>query len=339
MTIHKLSPQPEECAKTFGGYEAVLRVKSGDIIEIQAPDCFGNQLTSPEQIASEVVNPEMVDAVAGPIYIEGAEVGDILAVHFISLTPLGKYAVSASYPGFGALNVTDETALLTTPLPERNWFYELDLEHWTAKYRARNSDFEVVLPLEPMQGTIGVAPAGGEARAVVVPHKHGGNMDSPELRVGTTAYFPVSVAGALLGLGDGHARQGEGEIIGAGLECAMKTVIAVEVIKNQSIDWPRFENDDFIMTTVSVRGLDDAFRVSQKEMVNWVSELTSLDTLDALQLVSQIDLAPVANMVDPNFTMVSKVPKKFLNGKADVVYGGIHTQLKKIGETYKNSNY
>jgi len=190
------------------------------------------------------------------------------------------------------------------------------------------------LPLDPMHGVIGVAPAGGEARLTVTPSTWGGNMDSPELRAGTTVYLPVSVPGAQLALGDGHARQGEGEIVGCGLECAMDTVIAVDVIKGAAPNWPRFEDTEYLMSTGSVRPLDDALRIAQTDMVHWVSELTGMDLLDSYQLVSQVVLTPVANMVDPNYTVVAKVPKKYLGPKAQGVYGGVHARLAAAAAKY-----
>ena len=160
-------------------------------------------------------------------------------------------------------------------------------------------------------------------------------MDTPEARAGTTLYLPVNVAGAMLSLGDGHARQGEGEVCGTGLESAMNTVIAVDLIKGGASGWPRLENDEFIMSTGSARPLEDAFRISQKDLVEWASELTGLDTLDAYQLVSQIGLAPAANVCDPNYTMVAKLPKWALRDAR--AYGGAHGRLRAAAAEYTAS--
>jgi acetamidase/formamidase len=136
----------------------------------------------------------------------------------------------------------------------------------------------------------------------------------------------------MLSLGDGHARQGEGEVCGTGIESAMNSVIAVDLVKGGASAWPRLESDDFIMTTGSVRPLEDAFRISQKELVDWASQLTGLDTLDAYQLVSQMGLAPAANVCDPNYTMVAKLPKWTLN-EAEA-YGGVHKRLRALAAEY-----
>ena len=334
MNIHKLNPAKNELAYTFGGVGPLISIEPGDIVEVFSEDCFGGQITGEDQIPSQVVKAEELDSVSGPIEVVGAEPGDLLAVHFVAITPARPHAISASFPGFGALGSTNETAMLHTPLEERVWFYDLDLDSWTATFRARNSDFTAVLPLDPMHGVIGVAPGGGEARLAVTPSYWGGNMDSPELRAGTTVYLPVSVPGAMLSLGDGHARQGEGEIIGSGLESAMNTVIAVSVVKGRASAWPRYENAEYLMSAGSVRPLDDALRIAEKDMVEWIAELTGMDLIDSYQFVSQAVLTPVANMVDPNFTVVAKVPKALLGGVGLPVYGGVHDQLVALGAEY-----
>ncbi|MBG6212544.1 acetamidase/formamidase [Cryobacterium sp. CAN_C2] len=292
-------------------------------------------MTKPHDVPSQIVPFAELNPVSGPIEVLGAEPGDVLAVHFVSIIPARSYAISSTFPFFGALSATHETAMLHEPLEERVWFYDIDLKAWTATFRAQNSDFTLALPLDPMHGTVGVAPASGEVRLVVTPSTHGGNMDTPEARAGTTLYLPVNVAGAMLSLGDGHARQGEGEVCGTGLESAMNSVIAIDLIKGSAIPWPRLESDDFIMSTGSARPLEDAFRISQKDLVGWTSELTGLDTLDAYQLVSQMGLAPAANVCDPNYTMVAKLPKWTLK-KAEV-FGGIHDRLRALAAEYSAS--
>ncbi|KHL04325.1 acetamidase/formamidase family protein [Sinomonas humi] len=332
MAIHQLKPTPEQYSYVFGGAKPLLSVKPGDIVEVSTEDCYGGRVDSPDDLPSEVVPFSELNPVSGPIEVEGAEVGDILAVHFVSIVPARPYAISSTFPHFGALTPTHETSMLANPLEERVWFYDIDLEAWTATFRARNSDYELSLPLDPMHGTVGVAPASGEVRLVVTPSTHGGNMDTPEVRAGTTLYLPVNVPGAMLSLGDGHARQGEGEVCGTGLESAMNSVIAVDVVKGGALSWPRLEDDEFIMSTGSVRPLEDAYRISQTDLIGWTSELTGLDTLDAYQLVSQLGLAPAANVCDPNYTMLAKLPKWSL--KSAEAYGGVHRRLRAAAEDY-----
>lgn len=333
MTLHILRPQPGEFSYLFGGQEPRLSIRPGDLVELSTEDCFNGRVTSADQRPSEVCDFSELNPVTGPLYVEGAEPGDMLAVHFVDIRPSRPHAISATFPLFGALTSTHETATLQEALEERVWFYDLDLDRWTATYRAGRSDFTLQLPLDPMHGVVGVAPAGGEVRLVVTPASHGGNMDTPEIRVGTTVYLPVNVPGALLAIGDGHARQGEGETIGTGLECAMDSVIAVDLVKHAAPAWPRLEDDDHLMTTGSVRPLEDAFRISQKELVQWASSLTGLDLLDALQLVSQLGLAPAANVCDPNYTMIAKLPKWALRDAE--AYGGVHRRLRAAAEQYR----
>ncbi|WP_284974621.1 acetamidase/formamidase family protein [Arthrobacter sp. efr-133-TYG-104] len=333
MAIHSLKPRPDQYSYVFGGVEPLISVKPGDVVELSTEDCYGGRVTSAEDLPSNVVPFAELNPVSGPIHVEGAEVGDVLAVHFVSIVPARAHAISSTFPLFGALTPTRETAMLSEPLEERVWFYDLDLESWTATFRARRSDYVLRLPLDPMHGTVGVAPASGEVRLVVTPSTHGGNMDTPEVRAGTTLYLPVNVPGAMLSLGDGHARQGEGEVCGTGLESAMNTAIVVDVVKGGALAWPRLENDDYIMSTGSVRPLDDAFRISQADLVSWTSDLTGMDTLDAYQLVSQLGLAPAANVCDPNYTMLAKLPKWSL--KSAEAYGGVHRRLRTAAEEYK----
>lgn len=117
-------------------------------------------------------------------------------------------------PFFGALTSTNYTATLQPPLLERTWFYELDLAARLVRYAAVDTSYTAALPLDPMHGTVGVAPALGEVRSSLTPGDWGGNMDTPEMRAGVTCYLGVNVEGALFSLGDGHARQGEGKRAG-----------------------------------------------------------------------------------------------------------------------------
>ncbi len=121
--------------------------------------------------------------------------------------------------------------------------------------------------MDPMHGTVGVAPANLEVRSALVPDAFGGNMDTPEMRAGVTCYLGVNVEGALFSLGDGHARQGEGETCGVAVECAMNTVLAVDLVKGGPCPWPRLESDTHIMSAGSARPLEDAFRIAQHDMV------------------------------------------------------------------------
>jgi acetamidase/formamidase len=183
-----------------------------------------------------------------------------------------------------------------------------------------------------MHGTVGVAPGAAESRVTIVPDVHGGNMDTPELQPGVTVYFGVNVPGALFAIGDGHARQGHGEVTGVAVEAAMRTTVVVDVVKATQTPWPRLESDEVLMSTGSVRPLEDAFRVSQHDLVTWAAGLTGLDELDTYQLLGQAGEATVGNVCDPNYTMVAKIAKAYLGPISP--YDGAHGRLRTIAADY-----
>jgi acetamidase/formamidase len=312
---------------TFGGVTPVAGIKPGTTLSTSTLDCFAGKVRSTSDLVSEVCDPRYLNPQTGPFFVEGARPGDTLAVHFVSIMPRGGRGFSTTVPLFGALTATHATAMLHEALPERTWVYEIDGASGVVRYEALDSPYSVDLPLDPMHGTVGVAPALGEVRSSLAPGDWGGNMDTPEMRSGTTCYLGVNVEGALFSLGDGHARQGEGETCGVAVECAMDTILVVDLIKGRPCAWPRLEDDEFVMTTGSARPLEDAFRIAHTEMVRWVSELTGLSTIDAYQLVSQVALTPVANVVDTSYTVVAKVPKGVLKGAQ--VMDGAHERLRR----------
>jgi acetamidase/formamidase len=330
--VHRFEPSPEQLSYTFGGREPVLRVRPGDIIELSTEDCFGGRVRTVDDLPSVVCQFPYLNPVTGPFFVEGAEPGDTLAVHFVEITPLRDWAVSSTFPHFGALTSTHTTATLQPPLEERVWRYDIDVSAGVVRYHARRADLVVQLPLDPMHGTVGVAPGAFEARVTLVPDMHGGNMDTPELRSATTVYFGVNVTGAMFAVGDGHARQGHGEVTGVAVEAAMRTTVVVDLIKGVATPWPRLESDHAIMSTGSARPLEDAFRISQHDLVTWTAGLTGLDELDAYQLLGQAGEAAVGNVCDPNYTMVAKIAKAYL-GAANP-YDGMHGRLRAISTDY-----
>ena len=211
-------PDPSQYAWTFGGAAPVARVKPPVMLEVFTEDCFAGRVRSETDLVSEVCEFPYLNPQTGPFYIEGAEPGDTLAVHFISIEPARDWGASTTVPLFGALTGTHATALLHDPLPELVWLWQFDRGAGTCRFTARHGDFAVDLPMKPMHGTVGVAPANLEVRSALVPDAFGGNMDTPEMRAGVTCYLGVNVEGALFSLGDGHARQGEGETCGVAVE-------------------------------------------------------------------------------------------------------------------------
>jgi acetamidase/formamidase len=159
-------------------------------------------------------------------------------------------------------------------------------------------------------------------------------MDTPEMRAGVTCYLGVNVPGALLSLGDGHARQGEGETCGVAVECAMNTVLIVDLIKGVPCPWPRLESDTHIMSAGSARPLEDAFRIAQHDMVTWVAALCGLDPLDAYQLVTQAVESPLANVCDTNYTSIAKMAKRYL--APGPAMDGAHARLRELAGEYRS---
>lgn len=323
---------PSTFTYTFGGVAPVASIKPGTVINSWSFDCFGGRVRSTNDMSTAVCDPRFLNPQTGPFFVEGAMPGDTLAVHFVSIEPREAWGVSTTVPFFGALTSTPTTATLQPGLLERTWIYELDLQERLVRYAAADTKFTAALPLDPMHGTVGVAPALGEVRSSLTPGDWGGNMDTPEMRAGVTCYLGVNVEGAMFSFGDGHARQGEGETCGVAVECAMDTVIIIDLIKGSPTPWPRIESDDFIMTTGSTKPLEDAFRISHQQMVHWVSDLTGQSTIDSYQFVSQTALTPVANVVDTNYTMVAKVAKRHL-GDVNIM-NNIHNKLRAQAAAY-----
>jgi len=296
----------------FATAEPVARLHSGDILDTNTLDCFGNALHKPGDTLSMVKGD---NPLAGPFYAEGAEPGDTLAVKILDLQVDGDRGVGALVPGFGAINETNYTPMLHTPLPERIWFYPIDHADNTATFKALDTDFSVKIPMHPFFGCIGVAPAEGEARSSIVPAEFGGNMDSPEASVGNTVYFPVNVKGGLLYIGDGHAAMGDGEIAGTAIEVPLRARLQLSVIKGRTISWPQFENDDAIMTVGAYRPVDDAARIALTELVHWIHRDYGLSELDAYELLSKVAKLHFNEMVDPNYVVVASIEKKYLPPK------------------------
>jgi acetamidase/formamidase len=316
---------------TFGGRPAAAQIRPGETFRVRTLDCFGGAVRSVDDLPSQVCQFPYLNPVTGPFHVTGAQPGDTLAVHIVSLTPAGPHGFSCTFPHFGALTATHTTAMLHPPLEERVWQYDIDTAAGTVRYAARNSDYTVDLPLDPMLGTVGVAPAAGEVRATLVPDAHGGNLDTPLLRAGTTLYLGVNQPGGLLALGDGHARQGDGEVCGVAVEIPMDAVLVVDVISGVHTPWPRIESDTHLTSLGATRPLEDAYRISQHDLITHVADLTGLDLLDTYQLVSQAGQARVGNVVDPNYVMAATIGKHLIGGTS--AYGGAHARLRATGQS------
>jgi len=300
MTVHDF--EPSHFHVTIGSHEPVLQVASGDTIRTWTVDSGGSDARG-EQITAGG-NPQ-----TGPFFVEGAEPGDTLAVRFDRIRPNRTRALSAPLI---APNVLDPGFLLGDAERDTDW-WTLDLERGTARLEDPPRGLEQLeLTLDPMLGCFGVAPPRGQAISTATSSTHGGNMDYRGFREGVTVFLPVFVEGALLHVGDGHALQGDGEIVGTGIEVSMDVEVTVEVLKGKTIWWPRGENDEFVFAVGNARPLDQAVQHATSELVRMLRNDYGLSYRAASALLGQCIRYDVGNVFDPAYTMVAKVEKRFL---------------------------
>jgi acetamidase/formamidase len=290
---------------TFAVREPVLRIRPGTVL-------ISNTMHGPYYTREGGAFPGEV----GPIYVEGATTSDILVVRVLRVRPNTDLAASRIYSDFGGLATDNRVRLLNQPIPERRYLWRLDRQRMTGTTDLPGSRVrQVTVELRPMLGRVAVAPRGQEAFSGLWPGDFGGNMDAPEVREGTTVYLPIFHDGAYFYFGDGHARQGEGEVAGTGLETSMDVVLHIDLIRGRTIDWPRLEDDQYIMVAGSGRPLIDAFRLAHVELIEWLEQDYGFDRWDAYALVGQVAENTVANIVDPAYTVIAKFPKRYLGGR------------------------
>ena len=297
--------EPAQGVPTFAVRDPVLRIKPGAIVQTRT-------FSKPGDYYERTGGPWPGEV--GPFYIEGVTPDDTLVVRILRLRPNRDRAVSAVNPGgISAVAGDARTRMLNDPLPARRFEWRLDLTRNVGILDIpASASKRIEIPLRPMLGRLAVAPANGEAFGGLWPGNFGGNMDASDAREGTTVYLPVFYEGAYFYFGDGHALQGDGEICGSGLETTMDVTFQFDVIKGRRIRWPRMEDADDIMVAGSIRPLVDAFRIAQVELIEWLIEDYGFDRMDAYQVVSQGGHTRVANVVDPNYTVVAKFPKRLL---------------------------
>ena len=301
---------PEDYSYVFNPYrKPIARVKPGERVTIHTDDAFESRITNKEDIPSQALaTAKFLNPQTGPIYVEGAEPGDTLAVRIEGIVPTRDFAVSVLIPYFGGLTSTNFTRTLQEPLPERVWIWDL-VDGGT---NLINEELGVKLPWEPFLGTLAVAPD-LEAITALAPGPFGGNMDVPDVKPGNTVYLPVWNEGALVYTGDCHARQGQGELCGVALEITSKVTVVFEVIKDKAIEWPRIESDEAIMVVGSARPMEDAARIANTELILWLEHEHDYDRWDAYQLLTQAGGLYVGNMVDTTYSLVASVDKKHLS--------------------------
>lgn len=312
LLVH-LAPQPikfepKTGVPTFAVREPVLRLQPGSIVETRSFSRPGDYY----ERAGGAWPGEV-----GPFHIEGATPNDTLVVRILTLRLNRETAVSAVNPhGISAVAGDTRTRLLNDPLPARRFVWQLDRTRNVGILELPNSaSRRIEVPLRPMLGRLAVAPAGEEAWGGLWPGNFGGNMDSSDAREGTTVHLPIFHDGALFYFGDVHALQGDGEIAGSGLETTADVTFQFDLIRGRTIRWPRMEDANDIMVAGSARPLVDAFRIAQVELIEWLVDEYGFDKLEAYQVVSQAGHSRIANVVDPNYTVMAKFPKKLLPPK------------------------
>src|ERR671919_305542 len=196
----------------------------------------GEQQHEEDRPSRALATAKFLNPQTGPIYVQGAEPGDTLAVSIESIEPTRDFAVSVLIPYFGGLTSTNLTRTLQEPLPERVWIWDL-VDGGT---KLVNEELGLELPWEPFLGTLAVAPD-LEAITALSPGPFGGNMDVPDVKPGNTVYLPVWNEGALFYTGDTHANQGQGELCGVALEITSRVTVTFELDKGRAIEWPRIE--------------------------------------------------------------------------------------------------
>jgi amidase len=297
--------QPTEFHNTFSGAHApVLRIKPGDHVVTSTLDSRGFDSAGMQR--GQGPNPE-----TGPFFIEGAEPGDTLVVHLLRLETNRATGYSASLlapytadPGFLRAEALREPKTANWHIDKQKGVAYLDPDEFKGP--------RIELPLRPMLGCVGTAPANKAAIPTTFPDNFGGNMDYNGMGAGATVMLPVFEPGALFFLGDGHARQGDGEVVGSAIETSLDVEFSVDLLKRKKINWPRLENQDFIMVLGSSRAINEALQHSTTELMRWLMESYEFDERGASLLLGQAMEYEISNVVDPEFTIVAKMRKRYL---------------------------
>lgn len=305
MSTHHFTP--DHYYSTLGTHPPVLHVADGDTVVTTTVDARGYDAARERRHVG--VNP-----MTGPFFVEGAEPGDALAVRLDRLRPSRRFGWSGVQL---AANVMDPEDLPRLPPPpgfaEGLGEWDVDVEAGTATLTAPETSLgRLALPIRPMVGCFGVAPPGGQALSTATSSTNGGNMDYKGFIEGVTVFFPVAVPGALFFLGDGHALQGCGEVCGTGIEISFDVQFTLSVRKGWTTAWPRAETATHVLTAGNARPLDQALQHATSEMVRWLQQDYGLDWRGAHTLMGQCVEYEVANVFDPAYTVVCKMPKALL---------------------------
>ena len=301
--MHNFTPQVYYT--TFsGGHPPALHIFPGDTVRTKTVDCCGGG----ENTAQHTLpgNPQ-----TGPFYIEGAMIGDTIAVHFNRIRPnrdtADQYRATLDPhvlpPGY-------------SQEPAAGWsnVWRLDSEHSTATPVAPSDKLKSFsVKLIPMLGCVAVAPYWKQAIGTSDLGPFGGNLDYNEIREGMTLYLPVYQAGAMLSMGDGHAQQGDGEITGQGFETSMDVEFTVDLIPNQLLDQPWAENDEYIMVSGIGGSLTEALQNATAGLSNWLKSYYRLNASEIATVLAPSIHYDVASVAGAQAHVVAKIRKDVLN--------------------------
>ena len=300
MTTHTF--EPTHYWNTFGSHPPVLTIADGDTVITRTIDAWG--LDAAGKQVNSGSNPE-----TGPFFIEGAQPGDMLVVHIDSLTPNRDFGHTRSAL---APNVVVPWIVRNLP-PNKKIEWRIDRSANSATPGDAVSGIaQRAYPLKPMLGCLGVAPEDGQAISTSTSGNFGGNMDYRGFKPGATVSFPVFAPGALFFLGDGHAVQGDGEIIGTGIETSFDVQFTVHLRKGIPIHGPRGENEAYIFTLGNARPLEEALQHATSEMYGLLQSDYHLDATSASVLLGMCVEYEIGNVFDPAYTVVCKLAKKEL---------------------------
>ncbi|MFC3703534.1 acetamidase/formamidase family protein [Devosia honganensis] len=300
MAIHHFVPTAWH--NVLGTLPPVLRCADGDTLVTETLDAVGYDRNG-------IFRQPPPNPMVGPIYIEGAEPGNALRVEIVRMTPTRD----TGWTRVGlAPNVMDPEAILGLS-PDARAVWAIDRAAGTVQLQDPVPGLErLVLPIEPMIGCFGVAPDLGQAFSTATSAKNGGNMDYRAFGPGTTVWFPVAVPGALFYLGDCHALQGDGEIVGTGIETTFEVELRFSIERQRPMVWPRGETATDIFSVGNARPLDQALQHATTDMLNWLVADYGLSVTAASHLMGQVVRYDVGNVYDPAYTMVCRIAKKWL---------------------------
>jgi amidase len=300
MTTHNFSPTL--LYNTIGNHGRALVIADGDTVVAETVDAHGFDLQGLKR--ADGPNP-----MTGPVFVSGAEPGDALLVRIerITLTRPAGWTFQILSP-----TVVNPIAVPRFPGREKTeWL--IDIAGGTARLKNPPAALrDWTAEVEPMIGCFGVAPAMGQSISTATSGPYGGNMDYRGFGAGVEVMFPVSVPGALFFLGDIHAAQSDGEIVGTGIETAAEVQFTLRIRKKKQIGWPRGQNTREIFTIGNARPLDQALQHATTAMLDWLIEDYGLDEVSASHVMGQAVRYDIANVFNPAYSVVCRIGKKWL---------------------------